>query len=169
MAHKDSRPSGGSVSVRERAQIAREERAKALQGFFTHSFVPADVKDDAAGQLSPEGKWPENKSPENKSPENKSFENAQFPKSTYCGNLISAAREVNFTALGVLAILADEFPSGYGHINFVRLAESCGVSRSTLKAQIHVLEKSGLIQLGSPHKTGRDIFINFLLRGNDKR
>ena len=100
---------------------------------------------------------PENRTPENRCPENRAFSN----QPSY-GRLIEVAKEINFTALGVLAVLVEAFPTGYGHLSILQLALACGVSRSALVTQLRVLEQKGLIRLGTPQKVGRDIEIVFI-------
>jgi hypothetical protein len=69
------------------------------------------------------------------------------------------SRSLNFTALGVLAVLLDEFPSGTGMLNISQMAKACDVARSTVIAQLRTLEDKGMIVLGPPEKEGRPLKI----------
>ena len=77
---------------------------------------------------------------------------------------MSLVADLNFTAIGLLAILMEEFPSGRGHINFQQFSETCHVAKSALKTQIRALEQKGLIELGPIQQTGRDLTIIFALQ-----
>ena len=109
----------------------------------------------------PENRPSENRQSENRQPENRQPENRQFSKLNDCGKLKILVAELNFTAIGLLAILMEEFPSGRGHINFQQFADACHVAKSSLKTQIHILEQKGLIELGPIEQTGRDLTIIF--------
>ena len=74
---------------------------------------------------------------------------------------------MNFTAIGLLAILMEEFPSGRGHINFQQFSEVCHVAKSALKTQIRALEQKGLLRLGPVQQTGRDLTIVFALQADE--
>ena len=111
---------------------------------------------------TPENRAPENRAPENRTPENRCPENRAFSNKPSYGRLIKVASNINFTALGVLAVLIEAFPTGYGHLSILQLALACGVSRSALVTQLRVLEQKGLIRLGTPQKVGRDIEIVFI-------
>ena len=111
---------------------------------------------------TPEIRTPENRTPEIRTPENRCPENRAFSNQPSYGKLIEVAKEINFTALGVLAVLIEAFPTGYGHLSILQLALACGVSRSALVTQLRVLEQKGLIRLGTPQKVGRDIEIVFI-------
>jgi hypothetical protein len=77
----------------------------------------------------------------------------------YDGKTVKLAEILGFTALGVLAVLIDEFPDGRGMLNVTQLAKACGVARTTLIAQLRSLEKCAVITLGNAEKTGRRIEI----------
>ena len=109
----------------------------------------------------PENRPSENRPSENRQSENRQPENRQFSKLNDCGKLKILVAELNFTAIGLLAILMEEFPSGRGHINFQQFADACHVAKSSLKTQIHILEQKGLIELGPIEQTGRDLTIIF--------
>ena len=111
---------------------------------------------------TPEIRTPEIRTPEIRTPENRCPENRAFSNQPSYGKLIEVAKEINFTALGVLAVLIEAFPTGYGHLSILQLALACGVSRSALVTQLRVLEQKGLIRLGTPQKVGRDIEIVFI-------
>jgi NDP-sugar pyrophosphorylase family protein len=103
--------------------------------------------------------------------DNKTLENTTYsPKSdsknaiyienaTHNGNTVKLASRLGFTALGVLAVLIDEYPSGLGMLNVTQMSKACGVVRTTLIAQLRVLEKLGVIRLGEPEKQGRRLRI----------
>ena len=92
----------------------------------------------------------------NKSPENTTCsENATLGNVTYSGRVVQLSRSLNFTALGVLAVLLDEFSSGTGILNISQLSKACGVARSTIISQLRILEDKEIITLGPPEKGGR--------------
>jgi hypothetical protein len=74
---------------------------------------------------------------------------------THTGTTVKLVRRMGFTALGVLAVLIDEFPSGSGMLNVTQLSKSCGVARTTLITQLRSLEKCGAVSLGYAEKNGR--------------
>jgi NDP-sugar pyrophosphorylase family protein len=78
---------------------------------------------------------------------------------THNSNTVKLASRLGFTAIGVLAVLIDEFPSGFGMLNVTQMSKACGVVRTTLIAQLRVLEKHGVIRLGEPEKQGRRLRI----------
>ena len=114
---------------------------------------------------APENRAPENRTPENRAPENRCPENRAFSNTPSYGKLIEVAKEINFTALGVLAVLIEAFPTGYGHLSILQFALACGVSRSALVTQLRILEQKGLVKLGRPKQVGRDIEIVFVTQG----
>jgi hypothetical protein len=77
----------------------------------------------------------------------------------YKSNTVKLAERLGFTALGVLAVLIDEYPSGFGMLNVTQLSKACGVARTTLIAQLRTLEKTSVIKLGEAEKQGRRIEI----------
>ncbi|MDR1019671.1 MAG: helix-turn-helix domain-containing protein [Synergistaceae bacterium] len=88
--------------------------------------------------------------------ENTTRENATCSENaTRNGNTVKLAKSLGFTALGALAVLMDEFPGGSGMLNVTQLSKSCGVARTTLIAQLRILEKCGVVSLGSAEKNGR--------------
>jgi NDP-sugar pyrophosphorylase family protein len=74
---------------------------------------------------------------------------------TYSGTSVKLAKCMGFTALGVLAVLIDEFPAGSGMLNVTQLSKACGVARTTLITQLRSLEKCGAVSLGDAEKNGR--------------
>jgi NDP-sugar pyrophosphorylase family protein len=92
---------------------------------------------------------------ENDIPEN----NIYVPNAIYNGNTVKLSERLGFTALGVLAVLIDEFPSARGMLNVTQMSKACGVARTTLIAQLRHLEKSGVIRLGPAEKQGRRLDI----------
>jgi hypothetical protein len=78
---------------------------------------------------------------------------------TYKSNTVKLAERLGFTALGVLAVLIDEYPSGLGMLNVTQLSKACGVARTTLIAQLRTLEKTSVIKLGEAEKQGRRVEI----------
>ena len=93
---------------------------------------------------------------ENKTLENTTCsENATHENATYGGRVVQLSRSLNFTALGVLAVLLDEFSCGTGILNISQMSKACGVARSTVIAQLRTLEDKGIIALGAPEKGGR--------------
>ena len=217
-----------TISSKERASLARQEKAKALQGLFNNCFMPASPKEEGEAQNQsevrrfeirpsenrqpenrpsenrpseirqsknrpsefrpsefrqpenrrtenrpskneqPENRPSENRQPKNEQPENGRSEIRQFIKSPLYGRLISLVQEIGLSSIGLLAILMEEFPSGEGRINFQHFANACSMSKSALKAQIHTLERMGLIELGATQNTGenagRNLKITFLLK-----
>jgi hypothetical protein len=85
--------------------------------------------------------------------------NTYISSATYNGNTVRLADLLGFTALGVLAVLIDEFPSASGMLNVTQLSKSCGVARTTLIAQLRSLEKASVIRLGEAEKQGRRLEI----------
>ena len=166
-----------NISSKERASIARQEKAKALQGLFNNCFKPTFSKEETETLIQPENRQSENRQPENRQPENRQSENRQsenrqpenrqFIKSPFYGKLISLVQEISLSSIGLLAILIEKYPSGEGRINIQHFAETCGMSKSALKAQIHALERKGLIELGATQnngeRAGRDLKIMFLI------
>jgi NDP-sugar pyrophosphorylase family protein len=88
--------------------------------------------------------------------ENTTRENDTYSENDiHPGNTVKLAKILGFTALGVLAVLIDEFPNGSGMLNVTKLSKSCGVARTTLITQIRALEKCGAVSLGAAEKQGR--------------
>jgi hypothetical protein len=88
--------------------------------------------------------------------ENDTLENAIYSENdTHAGDIVKLAKQLGFTALGVLAVLIDMFPQGSGMLNVTQLSKSCGVARTTLIAQLRSLEKCGAVSLGNVEKSGR--------------
>jgi hypothetical protein len=97
--------------------------------------------------------------------ENTTRENATCSENdTHDGNTVKLAKLLGFTALGVLAVLIDEFPDGSGMLNVTKLSKSCGVARTTLITQLRTLEKCGAVSLGSAEKQGR--WLEIMCSGN---
>ena len=117
----------------------------------------------------PEIRQPEIRQPEIRRPEIRRPEIRQFSKTNNCGKLISLVADLNFTAIGLLAILMEEFPLGRGHINFQQFSDVCHVAKSALKTQIRALEQKGLIKLGPIQQTGRDLTIVFALQAEESK
>ena len=150
-----------NISPKERASLARQEKAKALQGLFNNCFRPTSLREDREPHSQSEIRPPENRQSENRPPEIR-----QFIKSSSYGKLISLVQEIGLSSVGLLAILIEEFPSGEGRINIQHFANACSMSKSALKSQIHTLERRGLIELGATQNTGenagRNLKITFL-------
>jgi NDP-sugar pyrophosphorylase family protein len=97
--------------------------------------------------------------------ENTTRENAICSENdTHNGTTVKLVRRLGFTALGVLAVLIDEFPAGSGMLNVTQLSKSCGVARTTLITQLRTLEKCGAVSLGYAEKSGR--WLEILCSGN---
>jgi hypothetical protein len=155
-----------ALSTKELAHKAREDKANSLRGLFDKCFIPIDTPIENAT-------YSENTTPGNATcSENKSLENAIYSENatrsenttcsenaTYNGRVIQLSRSLNFAALGVLAVLLDEFTNGTGILNISQLAKACDVARSTIIAQLRILEDKGMIALGAPEKGGRVIKI----------
>ena len=156
-----------NISPKERASLARQEKAKALQGLFNNCFRPTSLREDREPHSQSEIRPAEIRPPENRQSENRPPEIRQFIKSSSYGKLISLVQEIGLSSVGLLAILIEEFPSGEGRINIQHFANACSMSKSALKAQIHTLEHMGLIELGATQNTGekagRNLKITFLL------
>jgi hypothetical protein len=77
----------------------------------------------------------------------------------YSGYVVQLAKILNFTALGVLAVLINEFSEGFGIINISKMAKACGSSRSAFTAQLRILEKNSIIRMGATYREGRELII----------
>jgi hypothetical protein len=163
-----------TLTTKELAHKAREDKANSLRGLFDKCFVPLDTPPENATRIenatyTENTTCGENDTPENETcSENKTLENATCSENetcsvnttytenaTYSGHVIQLSRSLNFTALGVLAVLLDEFSSGAGILNISQLAKACGVARSTIISQLRILEDKEMIALGPPEKDGR--------------
>jgi GTP-sensing pleiotropic transcriptional regulator CodY len=172
-----------ATDIREKAKEVRAERASSLKSFFSNCFVPEptlsettnnDIENtmDSENDILENAAYSENTLLENTTRiENNTIGNAihsdngtrendiYSENAIYCGKTVKLAESLGFTALGVLAVLIDEFPSGKGMLNVTQLAKACGVARTTLIAQLRSLEKCAIITLGNAEKVGRHIEI----------
>jgi hypothetical protein len=173
------------ADIKEKASVVREERASSLKGFFNNCFVPPRPIDDDTTEKyanSENDTYIENATrienatyiENNICSENDILESATCSETTtlenttcsvnatYDGNTAKLAKTLGFTALGVFAVLIDEFPEGSGMLNVTQLSKSCGVARTTLITQLRSLEKYGAVSLGGAEKNGRWLEIKYI-------